>query len=65
MLRDLTGIESLIREGAALKDEIDSKTARLRQIHLSLAESARFENGKKTAVLLGAGYRLQGEGPPA
>ena len=56
---DCPGIESLIREGAALKDEIDSKTARLRQIHLRLAESARFENGKKTAVLFGAGYRVK------
>ncbi len=53
------GIESLIREGAALKDEIDGKTARLRQIHLRLAESARFENGKKTALLFGAGYRVK------
>jgi len=58
-LRDLPGIESLIREGAALKDEIDGKTARLRQIHLKLAESARFENGKKTALLFGAGYRVK------
>jgi hypothetical protein len=26
---------------------------------LRLAESARFENGKKTAVLFGAGYRVK------
>jgi hypothetical protein len=58
-LRDLSGVESLIREGAALKDEIDGKTARLRQIHMRLAESARFENGKKTAVLFGAGHRVK------
>ena len=58
-LRDPSGIDSLILEGAALKNEIDSKTARLRLIHLRLAESARFEKGKKTAVLSGAGYRVK------
>jgi len=58
-LRDPSGIDSLILEGAALKNEIDSKTARLRLIHLRLAESAKFENGKKTAVLSGAGYRVK------
>jgi len=58
-LRDPSGIDSLILEGAALKNEIDSKTARLRLIHLRLAESARFENGKKTAVLFGAGYKVK------
>jgi len=58
-LRDPSGIDSLILEGAALKNEIDSKTARLRLIHLRLAESARFENGKKTALLSGAGYRVK------
>ncbi len=58
-LRDPSGIDSLILEGVALKIEIDSKTARLRLIHLRLAESARFENGKKTAVLSGAGYRVK------
>jgi hypothetical protein len=58
-LRDPSSIESLIREGAALKNEIDSQTARLRLIHLRLAESARFENGKKTAHLVGAGYKVK------
>ncbi len=52
-------VEFLIREGAALKGEIDGKTARLRQINLRLAESARFENGKKTAYLSGAGYKVR------
>jgi hypothetical protein len=56
---DSLGIESLIREGAALKSEIDSKTARLRLIHLRFAESVRFENGKKTAHLVGAGYQVR------
>lgn len=52
-------IESLIREGAALKEEIDGKTARLRRINLLLAESAPFKTGQKTAQLIGAGYRVK------
>jgi len=59
VLRDPSGIDSLILEGAALKNEIDSKTARLRLVHLRLAENARFENGKRTALLSGAGYRVK------
>ena len=51
-------IESLIREGAALKREIDAKTARLRSINLSLAESASFKNGGKTACLIEGGYKV-------
>ncbi len=52
-------LEILIREGAALKDEIDGKAARLRVINQTLAESARFENGKETATLFGAGYKVK------
>lgn len=50
---------ALIREGAELKSEIDGKTARLRQINLRLAKSARFKSGQKTAYLVGAGYKVK------
>jgi len=53
------GSAALIREGAELKSEIDAKTARLRQINLRLAESARFKNGHKTAYLTGAGFKVK------
>ena len=51
-------VESLIREGAALKREIDAKTARLRSINQFLAESAPFKSGAKTACLIGGGYKV-------
>ena len=50
---------ALIREGAELRNEIESKTTRLRQINLRLAELARFKSGQKTAYLVGAGYKVQ------
>jgi len=50
--------DALIREGAALKAEIDTKTARLRQINLALAAGSRFKSGRKTAQLVGAGYKV-------
>ncbi|MDR3555548.1 MAG: hypothetical protein P4L55_12400 [Syntrophobacteraceae bacterium] len=52
-------LESLIREGAALKREIDDKTARLRSINLLLAESAPFKSGQKSACLIGGGYKVR------
>ena len=52
-------VEFLILEGAALKCEISRKIERLRQINLMLAESARFENGRKTARLAGGGYKVE------
>ena len=52
-------LESLIREGAELKSEIDSKTARLRKINLALAERATFKDGQKTAHLSGGGYHVK------
>jgi hypothetical protein len=57
--RTAGGIESLIREGARLKGEIEAAQARLRKINLKLTESARFENGRQTAYLFGAGYRVK------
>jgi hypothetical protein len=57
--RKTGGIESLIREGARLKGEIDAAQARLRKISLKLCESAGFENGRQTAYLFGAGYRVK------
>ena len=53
------GTAALIREGAELKSEIDAKMARLRQINLRLAESARFKNGHKTAYLIGTGLKVK------
>lgn len=52
-------IESLIREGAALKKEIESRTMRLRSINQALAECASFKPGQGTAALFGAGYRVK------
>lgn len=51
--------EDLIREGAALKFQIDKQTARLREINKLLAESADFPEGKNTATLVGAGFRIK------
>ncbi len=50
---------ALIREGAALKAEIDEKSERLREIHARLAGIATFASGKKTATLEGAGLRTK------
>jgi hypothetical protein len=53
------GLEFLIMEGARLKGEIDAALGRLRKINVQLAESARFEGGKKTAYINGAGYKVK------
>jgi len=53
-----TPIESLISEGAELKNEIESKIARLRQINQILAESAVFKAGEKTAHIVSAGFKV-------
>lgn len=50
---------ALIREGAALKAEIDEKSERLREIHARLAGIATFASGKKTATLEGTGLRAK------
>lgn len=50
---------ALIREGAALKDTITGQEARLREINLRLVELATFPEGKKTALLDGAGIRAK------
>lgn len=52
-------LDSLIREGAELKAEIDSKTERLRRINLALAECATFKDGQRTAHLAGAGWHVK------
>jgi hypothetical protein len=52
-------LDSLIREGASLKREIDAKTQRLRSINLLLAESATFKSGQKSACLFGGGYKVR------
>jgi len=49
---------SLIREGAALKESIDEATKRLRDVNRRLAELAVFPEGKKTAHLEGAGFKV-------
>jgi len=51
--------EDLIREGARLKAEIDSAQARLREVNCALFMAAEFAPGKKTAYLVGAGYRVK------
>ncbi len=53
------GLEFLIMEGARLKGEIDGALVRLRKINLKLAENARFESGRQTAYLVGAGYKVK------
>lgn len=50
-------IESLIEEGAMLKEEVQAKTQRLREIGAILAEQAQFPEGKNTAHLLGGGFK--------
>lgn len=50
---------ALIREGAGLKNEIDSKTKRLREINKQLAELAEYKAGSKTGSLVGAGYKVK------
>lgn len=55
----MNDISSLIAEGAALKADIDSKTARLRDINLALASLASFPEGKATAKLAGSGYAVK------
>lgn len=57
--RAAEGLEFLIMEGARLKGEIDCALARLRKINLQLAENARFESGRQTAYLVGAGYKVK------
>ncbi|MGC9195327.1 MAG: hypothetical protein ACP5IL_07720 [Syntrophobacteraceae bacterium] len=52
-------LESLVREGAGLKREIEVKTARLRGINLLLAERVRFEEGRKSSVLIAGGYKVR------
>jgi hypothetical protein len=52
-------LETLIREGAGLKRELELKTARLRSINLLLAQRARFEEGRKSSVLIAGGYRVR------
>lgn len=49
---------ALIREGAALKNQIDDGTAKLRDIHRRLAELATFPEGKSTATMTEAGYKV-------
>ena len=57
-LHGVQALESLIREGARLKSDIESKTARLRRINLALAESAEFKGEQRTAHLAAAGYHV-------
>jgi hypothetical protein len=52
-------VELLIQEGAKLKEDIQEMTARLRQIHLRLIENTSFHDGKNTATLSGAGYKVK------
>ncbi|MDR3569661.1 MAG: hypothetical protein P4L43_16670 [Syntrophobacteraceae bacterium] len=52
-------LEALIREGAALKREIDAKMARFRGINQLLAENTQFTSDRKTACLIGGGYKVR------
>lgn len=50
-------IESLIEEGAMLKEEVQAKTQRLREIGAILAEQAQFPEGKNTAHIVGCRFK--------
>jgi len=52
-----TSMERLIREGAELKTRVDELTARLREVNRTLETFADF-NGKKTAHLIGGGFKV-------
>lgn len=49
----------LIREGYALKAEIDERSERLREINVRLAALATFAPGKKTATINGGEARAK------
>jgi len=51
--------ELLIMEGARLKGQIEAAQAQLRKINLELGARAEFRDGKQTACLFGAGYRVK------
>ena len=50
-------LESLIEEGAMLKEEVQAKTQRLREIGAILAEQAQFPDGKNTAHIVGCRFK--------
>ncbi len=52
-----TYLEELIREGAGLKIQLDEITAKLREVNRKLEGLADF-NGKKTAYLVGGGFKV-------
>lgn len=52
-------LNDLLREGEALKAEIDAKKARLKEINLSVAQKAHFKTGSKTGHAVGAGVRAK------
>jgi hypothetical protein len=52
-------MEVLIKEGAQLKAQIDRLSERLREINKTLAEKAKFEDGKKTAHLFAPGIKAR------
>jgi hypothetical protein len=52
-------IEELIAQGSHLKEQVNSATAALIEIHKKLAEVAPFKDGAKSTSLYGAGYKVR------
>lgn len=52
-------MEELIKEGFALKQEIDAKTARLREINTLLADKAEYKNGSNTGRITCPGLAVK------
>jgi hypothetical protein len=52
-------IEELIAQGSHLKEQLNSATAALMEIHKKLAEVAPFKDGAKSTSVYGAGYKVR------
>ena len=50
-------VESLIEEGAMLKEELHAKQQRLREIGAILFDRAQFADGKNTAHIVGCRFK--------
>jgi len=51
-------MEELIKQGAGLKAQIDTATARLREINMQIANAVDFGN-QKSITITAAGYKVQ------
>lgn len=50
---------SLVREGSAIKAQIDVSQARLKEINARLAEIAEYKPGAKTGMVIGSGVQAK------